>query len=168
MSSTSELETATETRTKVDTEEVTLYECPAGCGQHVEEEELVPVKVGEGADQVETIACEYCAHSQYGYDGDAANASVEEIIESTANSFADQVAIPLARAVVPFALTVGSVLYAVSAFSGFADIVRQTGAPEKVLVEGAVMEVAASTMPLVVFVVVAVTVINLIVRGPRM
>lgn len=166
MSSTSELETATETRTKVDTEEVTLYKCPAGCGQHVEEEELVPVKVGEGADQVETIACEYCAHSQYGYDGDAANASVEEIIESTANSFADQVAMPLARSVIPLSLTVGSVLYA---FSAVTDMLTQTRGSEEILVEtAAVVEVVGPLLPILLGGLVLVTMMRLMVIGPRM
>ena len=104
---TSQLETTTKKRTSVDTEEITLYECPAGCGQHVEEDELVPVRVGEGDEEIETVACEYCARSQYGFDGDASEMSIEDTIAATADSFAERVALPVTRAVLPVLITLG-------------------------------------------------------------
>jgi hypothetical protein len=171
-SSTSELETTTETRTKVDTEEVTLYECPAGCGQHVEREELVPVKVGEGDDQVETIACEYCARSQYGFDADPSTQSVPEQIGETADSFADVVAIPLAKAIFPLAITALPVVAVANEL--LSSIQSMSLESEQATVSmfeiaGETMGSLLATLPMVfVAVLMVYSIFRLMVIGPRM
>lgn len=73
-------ETKTETRTHVEavTEEVTLYECP-GCGQFVEDDELMPVLVnvrperagdlsGVVLENHSQVCCRYCAASMWDFD----------------------------------------------------------------------------------------------------
>ena len=102
-----DVETTTETRTSVESEKVTLYQCPGPCEQHVERDELVPITIGDD-EVLETVVCEYCARSQYDWDGDASKESVAERLGSAADSFADVVAIPLLKAVGPL-LVVGGV-----------------------------------------------------------
>lgn len=76
--STTETRTETRTHVEVSTEEVEFYECP-GCGQFVEDAELMPVLVNVEPEQADTlrgavlenhaqVCCRYCAASMWDFD----------------------------------------------------------------------------------------------------
>lgn len=106
MSSASELNTTTETRTNIESEEITLYECPS-CEQQVEEDELVPIEIGEGKWKLETVTCEYCARSDYGYQG---NPTVDDVVEQLGVGLS-----VVSHVLSPLFLMLGLLLYLVGA-----------------------------------------------------
>ena len=90
--STTKTRTKTETRTRMETEEVDLYECP-GCGQFVEEDELVPLLVDVDVDEVDSLGrdlvdshsrvlCTYCTHATWDYDPNGPH-RVRRVLEAT-------------------------------------------------------------------------------------
>lgn len=83
-------ETRTEVRTVVSTEEVDLYECP-GCGQFVEDAELMPVLVNVEPEQIgnlrgavlenhSKVLCRYCAEATWGFEP-GETADTHEVLE---------------------------------------------------------------------------------------
>jgi hypothetical protein len=102
-SSASEVTTTTEERTKVsvETEEVTLYQCPV-CDQQVGEDELVPVDIADGERQ--TVSCEYCANSLFGFEGDATNHGITQSIGEAASSLTDLVSAGAVRALISLSI----------------------------------------------------------------
>lgn len=83
--------TKTTTRVTTETEEVELYECP-GCGQFVEDEELLPILVNVSPSKADSLAgpippdqsktiCRYCADATWDYDPDETD-SIREALET--------------------------------------------------------------------------------------
>lgn len=161
-SSASELTTVTEERTEisVEKEEVTLYECPC-CEQTVDEDELVPVALGE--EDTETVACEYCARTLFGFDADSDDYDVVDVVGETADSLADRLVLPLVRVTVPlaFMIWVGS-----RAFASVNSAIEEMGTEQVMLdVATTLPDILLGILPLV-FLIISLS--ALLRTAPRM
>lgn len=158
-----ELKTTTKEQTEisVDTEEITLTECPV-CEQQVTDEELVPVTIGSG--EMQTATCEFCVSSLYDFEPEEDVYDTAAMVGEAADSVADKLFFPLLRLAIPAAIVFfvfGTVLsemqYAVSQVPE--DEVAQIGAPAFTLAEIA---------PVFLIMFLAAMIINALTIMPRM
>jgi len=158
-----ELNTTTEERTEisVDTEEITLAECPV-CEQQVTDDKLVPVALGSG--EIQTATCEFCVRSLYGFDPDEDEYDTAAVIGETADTVTDKLVVPLLRLAIPAAIVIfvfGQVL------SQMQSAVSQV--PEDEVVEfGAPLITLTEMLPLLAVLILIVSIVQAIRVMPRM